>query len=194
MSTDNTDAARIEAEAAQEAAQKAVAQAQETAKQAVETIKMMSSERLAYLGCMAAVVACMLVFDMASFTVASDGPVSETVAAAQKALQARMNSWSYSAFTSTLWGKLAWGSAVTGIGLMITSAMGKIRAGWVPLALIGCAGLSTVLMLLLFFVGFPDLSASRDAGCSATLLGYWAPLLAAAGATVAAAKPVFFTK
>ena len=200
MSTDQSHAAsetnaRAEAEAAQAAAQQALTQAQETAKQAVETIKMMSPERLAYLGCMVAVVVCMLVFDMASFAVATpDVAVSETVAAAQRSLEARMNSWSYSAFTSTLWGKLAWLSALSGIGLMIASAMGKLRAGWVPLALIGAAGLATLMMMLLFFVGFPDLSAYSDASCSATLLGYWVPLLAAAGGTAAAAKPVFFAK
>ena len=47
----------------------------------------------------------------------------------------------------------------------------------------GCAALATVLMLLLFVVGFPDLSAYSDADVSATLLGYWLPLIAAATAT-----------
>ena len=156
MSTENTNAAaRAEAEAAQEAAQQAVAQAQATAKKAVETIKLMSPERLVYLGCMAAAVVSMLIFDMASFSVSTpDVAVSETVAQAQREMEAKMNSWSYSAFTSTLWGKLAWMSAVAGTGLMIASAMGKLRAGWVPLAIIGCAGMTTVLMLLLLAEGF----------------------------------------
>ncbi len=196
MSTENTNTtARAEAEAAQEAAQQAVAQAQETAKRAVETIKLMSPERLAYLGCMAAVTVSMLIFDMASFSVSTpDVAVSETVAQAQREMEAKMNSWSYSAFTSTLWGKLAWVSAVGGIGLMIATAMGKLRAGWAPLAIIGCAGMTTMLMLLLFFVGFPDLSAYSDARCSTTLMGYWLPLMAAAGATGIAVKPLLGAK
>ncbi|MEM8735770.1 MAG: hypothetical protein AAGG44_16185, partial [Planctomycetota bacterium] len=116
--------------------------------------------------------------------------VSETVAQAQRDAEAKLNSWSYSAFTSSLWGKLAWLSALSGIGITIASAMGWLRTGWGPLAEVGCAALATVLLLLLFFVGFPDLSAYGDASCSATLLGYWIPLLAAGIATFAAVKPI----
>lgn len=196
MSVDKVNrTAQTETESAQEAAQQAVAQARETAEQAAAAIRAMDPTRLAYLGCLTAVVIFTLIFDMASFTVATpDHAVSETVAQAQREMEARMNSWSYSAFTSTGWGKLMWSAALAGIGLMIWAAVRKSTLAWVPLAQIGLAGVATLCMLLLFFVGFPDLSAYSDASCSATLLGYWVPLLAAAAATCLAAKPFVLTK
>lgn len=192
MSSDNVQSStQAETEAAQQAAQEAVAQARATAEQAVATIKAMDPTRLAYLGCLTTVVVFTLIFDMASFTVATpDHAVSETVAAAQRSLQARMNSWSYSAFTSTFWGKLMWFSALSGIGLTVWSAIRKSTAAWVPLAQIGLSGVSTLCLLLLFAVGFPDLSAYSDASCSATLFGYWVPLMTASGATFLATKPL----
>lgn len=192
MSSNNVqNSTQAETEAAREAAQQAVEQARETAGQAVATIKAMDATRLAYLGCLTAVVVCTLIFDMASFTIATpDHAVSETVAAAQRSLEARMNSWAYSAFTSALWGKLMWFSAVGGIGLMVWAAVKKSSAAWIPLAQVGCAAMATLCLLLLFFVGFPDLSAYSDASCSATLFGYWVPLLAAGGATFLSAKPL----
>ena len=189
MSSETTNAAKTEAEAAQEA----VTQARETATMAIETIRAMTSERIAYLGCLTAVVVFTLIFDMASFAVETpDVAVPETVAQAQREMEAKMNSWSYSVFSSSVWGKLTWFSALAGIGLTMTAAIKKLRAGWVPLATIGCAMMTTLLMMLLFFVGFPDLSAYSDASCSATMLGYWVPLLAAIGATSAAVKPILY--
>lgn len=182
--------AQNETEAAQQAAQEAVSQARETAGHAVATIRAMDSARLAYLGCLTGVVAMTLIFDMASFTIATpDHAVSETVADAQRSLQAQMNSWAYSAFSSTVWGKLAWFSAVGGVGLMVWAAVKKSPHAWGPLAQVGLAALCTLCLMLLFFVGFPDLSAYSGASCSATLFGYWVPLLAAGAATFLSAKP-----
>ena len=177
-------------QAAQEAAQQAVAQARETAHQAVETLKSLDSNQLVYLGCLTTIVIFTLIFDMASFSVGLDVAVSETTAQAQREAEAKLNAWAYSAFTSTFWGKLMWVSAVGGIGLMIWGAIHKSRAAFFPLAQIGSAAFCTLCLLLLLAVGFPDLSAYDDASCSATLLGYWIPLLAACAATFFSVKPL----
>lgn len=191
MSHEESSVGKTDAEIAQDA-QQAVAQAQETVRKALRSLQSMSPDHWFYMGSMAAVVVCMLIFNMASFVVATPGvPVSETVADAQRSMEAKLNASSYSAFSSTLWGKLAWLSALGGIGLTVAFAVGKIRSGWVPLAKVGCSALATLLLLLLFFVGFPDLSAYSDANCDATWLGYWTPLISAAVATTAAAKPIF---
>lgn len=177
--------------AAREAADQALNQAREAANSAIASLKTLDCNRLIYLAALATFVVSTLIFDMASFSIGVDHAVSETVAQAQRDLQARMNSWSYPIFTSTLWGKLAWLSAVGGVALVIVSASKGIRAAWIPLAEIGCAAICTLLLLLLFFVGFPDLSAYDDARCSATLFGYWLPFAAAAVATVTSARRVF---
>lgn len=192
MSSDSTqNATPTDTDVAQQAAQRAVLQARESATQAANAIRSLDSTRLGYLGCLAVVVVFTLLFDMASFTVATpDHAVSETVAQAQRDAQARLNSWSYSAFTSTGWGKLMWLSALCGVGIVIWSAVKKSAAAWVPLAQVGFAGATTLFMMLLFFVAFPDLSAYSDADSSATLLGYWLPLFAAAAATFLSLKPL----
>ena len=183
-----------ETEAARQAAQEAVGQARETTEQAIEAIKAMDAPRIGYLACLGTVALFTLIFNMASYSVGLDVAVSETTAQAQRVAEAKLNAAALSAFTATTWGKLAWLSAVAGIGLVIWSAVTKSRLAWVPLAQVGLAGLATLVMMLLFFVGFPDLSAYDDASCSATLLGYWVPLFAAGGATFLAAKPLFFDK
>lgn len=175
-------------EAAKETAEAAVQQAREVSKQIVTSVSHLDPIRLAYLGAMLLVVISTLIFNMASFSVGLDVAVSETTAQAQRVVEAKLNSWSYSAFTSTLWGKLMWLAAVSGVGIMIYEATAKPAAAWVPLAQIGCAALTTLLMMLLFVVGFPDLSAYSDASTSATLFGYWLPLLAAGVATGCAVK------
>lgn len=174
--------------AAREAADQAIVQAREAASATINSLKTLDTLRLAYLGSLAAVVVLTLVFDMTSFSIGLDSAVSETVAQAQRDLQARMNSWSYSAFTSTIWGKLAWATAATGVGLVIWCVSTRTRAAWVPLAEIGCAVACTLLLALMFFVSFPDLSAYSDASCSATLFGYWLPLAAAGTASTASVR------
>lgn len=180
----------------QEAAREAMNQARETARDALTTIKAMDPLRLTYLGCLAVVVVSTLIFDIASFTVATPGKaVSETVAQAQRDAEALLNTNSISAFHAhRYWGRLMWFSALGGMVLLIWAVVKKSTLAWVPLAQVGLAGVATLCMLLLFAVGFPDLSAFSDASCSATLLGYWVPLLAAAGATFASVKPILGTK
>ncbi len=166
-------------EAARETTEAAVQQARDVSKQVIASVSALDPLRLTYLAAMAIVVVSSLVFNMASFSVGLDGPVSETTAHAQRVAEAKLNSWSYSAFTSSLWGKLMWLSAVGGIGVLVYEAVAKKSAAWIPLAQIGCAATAVLMMLLLFIVGFPDLSAYADTSTSATLLGYWLPLLAA---------------
>ncbi len=169
-------------EAAKEAAEAAVQQAREVSKQVVASVSSLDPMRMSYLGAMALVVVSTLIFNMASFSVGLDVAVSETTAQAQRVAEAKLNSWSYSAFTSTLWGKLMWMSAVAGIAILVYEATTRKAAAWIPLAQIACAALATMLLMLLFFVGFPDMSAYTDTDTSATLRGYWLPLAAAATA------------
>ena len=181
------------AAAARQAAQQAAQQAQELAQEAVKAVKTLDPPQLAYVACLAVVVVSTLIFDIASFEVGVDYAVSETVAQDQRETEAFLNSISYSAFSSTFWGKLMWASALAGVGLVIWGHISKTRAGWVPLAQIGAAGLATLLLLLLFAVGFPDLSRFSDVDTDATLFGYWVPLLAAAAATVFAVRRILPT-
>jgi len=76
-----------------------------------------------------------------------------------------------------------WIAALGGACLVVYEAVNKTPAAWIPLAQIGCAVVATLLMMLLFVVGFPDLSAYSDANTTATLFGYWLPLAAASTAT-----------
>ena len=178
-------------EAAREATEKALSQAKAAADTAISSLKTLDRPRMIYVGALAAFVILALLFDMAVFRIGVDHAVSETVAQAQRELQAKMNSWSYPIFSATLWGKFAWGAAVVGIAIVVWSSSTKSAAAWVPLAEIACAAVCTVMMLLLFFVGFPDLSPYSDASCSATLLGYWLPLASAGAATYFSVSRLF---
>ena len=180
---DSVEQKADELEAARVAADQAIRQAKTVADSAIVSLSTLDRPRLIYLCTLTAFVGMTLLFDMASFSVGVDYAVSETVAQSQRSLQARMNAWSYSVFASSLAGKLAWLSAAGGIGLVLWSVVTKSRLAWIPLAEIACAGICALAVLLLFFVGFPDLSAYEDARCSATFLGYWTPLLASLTAT-----------
>ncbi len=188
---DSVEQKADELEAARVAADQAIRQAKTAADSAMASLSTLDRPRLLYLGALSAFVGMTLLFDMASFSVGVDYAVSETVAQAQRSLQARMNAWSYSLFASSFAGKLAWFSAVGGIGLVLWSAATKSRSGWIPLAEIACAGICALAVSLLLFVGFPDLSTYEDARCSATFLGYWMPLLATVTATVASVRRLY---
>lgn len=169
--------------AARDAAEQAVGQAREMAADAMAKIRRLDAPRLGALAALAGVVLMTLIFDMASFSVFSDGAVSETQAQAERSLQARMNSWSYSAFASCLTGKLMWLVALAGTGLLVYDAVSRSQAVWLPLAQAGAAIATFLLMGLLFLVGFPDLGGLNvdllsNVRASATLFGYWLPLLA----------------
>ena len=101
-------------DAAKEAAEAAVQQAHEVSKQVVASVSGLDPIRMTYLAAMSVVVVSTLIFNMASFSVGLDVAVSETTAQAQRVAEAKLNSWSYSAFTSTIWGKLMWLSALGG--------------------------------------------------------------------------------
>ena len=170
--------------AAKQAAEDAAKKAREVTRQVALAVSGMDRLRLVYLGSMSMLVVCALVFDMSSFSVGTDNAVSETTAQAQRNVEAKLNSWAESAFSSSLWGKLMWLSAIGGIVTLIYGAVARSSAAWVPLAQMGCAVFATLMMLLLLLVGFPDLSAYSDAESSSTLMGYWVPLVAATTATV----------
>ena len=179
--------------AAKEAAEHAAAQAKELASDAANAVKALEPSRLYYMIALGIVVVFTLIFAMPSFSVGSKGPVSETQAQAERDSEKFLTSISYSAFRSSIWGKIMWLSAVAGIGIVIWAAMTKPSFGWVPLAEVGCAALATLMLLLLFFVGFPNLPNYSDyttINVSATLLGYWIPLCAAGFATVVSAKRI----
>ena len=166
------------------AARQAANEAKEMAVDAYEKVKRLEPAQLGYLGAMAVVVLATILFDMAAFRVFTDGAVSETQAAAERSLQANMNAWSYSAFTSSLTGKLMWLCALGGLGIVLWSTIAKVRSAWIPLAQAGCAIGAAFFMLLLYVVGFPDLSGvdtmlTSKIRSSATLFGYWLPLAAA---------------
>jgi hypothetical protein len=182
--------------AAKQAAEEAVDQAKVMTQDAIDKIKILDPPQLGYLAAMAVVVVFTLVFKMAAFDVASDYAVSETQAQAERNAEAWMNSNSYSAFSAGFTGKLMWLSALAGLGLLLWSTITKFRAGWVPLAQLGCATFATLMMLLLFLIGFPDLGAANERfsanfNSSATLLGFWIPLLAAGTATFLSGKRIF---
>jgi len=176
--------------AAREASEQAIEQARELATEAVSTIQGLDATRLSYLAALAVVVVFALVFDIASFSVGGSGPVSETQAAAERFAEARLNSWSYSAFTSCFWGKLMWLASLGGIVAVVWDTMTKSPAVWVPLAEVGSAAIACLMMLLLWFVAFPDLSGYGDTTMSATLLGYYVPLAAAGFATFISARRI----
>lgn len=186
MSTnDNTQNAEL---AAREATDEAVRQARELSGKVMSTLANLDRERSIYLGAMAIVIVFTLIFDMASFSVGTDYAVSETTAQAQRVAEAKLNSWSYSAFSSCIWGKLMWFAAVGAVASLLYGAVSKTAAAWVPLSQIGFSGVASLLMLLILMVGFPDLSAYDDATCAATLLGFWFPFMACLVATGIATK------
>ena len=182
--------------AAKQAAEEAVDQAKEMAQDAIDKIRILDPPQLGYLGAMLVVVVFSLVFKMAAFDVGSDHAVSETQAQAERNAEAWMNANSYTAFSSGFFGKLMWISALGGMGLLLWSTIAKFRAGWVPLAQLACAAFATLMLLLLYLIGFPDLGAANERfsanfNTSATLLGFWIPLLAAGTATFLSGKRIF---
>lgn len=186
----NIDVNDPAAKAAREASQKAAEQAKAFATDAVTAVKGLDQTRLYYLGTLAGVLVLSLVFDMASFTVDSGGPVSETQAAAERFAQARLNAASFSVFASGVAGKLMWIATLGGIATVIWASVTKSAATWVPLAEVGCAAVAAMMMLLMWFVGFPDLSGYSDAATHATVFGYWLPLIGSSVATFLAAKRI----
>lgn len=178
------------AKAAREASQQAAEQAKEFASDAVDAIKGLDQPRLFYLSALIVVLASTLVFDMTSFSVDSGGPVSETQAAAERFAQARLNAAAYSAFSSSLWGKFMWLAALGGVASVVWASVTKSADAWVPLAEVGCATVAALMMLLLWFVGFPDLSGYSDTTTHATMFGYWLPLVATCAAVAMAVKRI----
>ena len=83
-----------------------------------------------------------------------------------------------------------WLATLGGVATVVWAAITKSSSVWVPLAEVGCATVATLMMLLLLFVGFPDLSGYSDTATSATAIGYWLPLLGTSIATFLAGKRI----
>ena len=139
-STSESNATANEAAAAKEAARQAAASAKQLAGSAAEKIMRLEPMQLAVAGLLSLVLATTFLFDMASFSVFSDGAVTETQAAAERSLEARMNSWSYTALASSLTGKLMWLSALLGVGFILYPAFANRHSAWVPLAQVASYG------------------------------------------------------
>ncbi len=178
------------------AAKEAAMQAKAKAGQAAQALRQLDGPNKIVAGALLVAAICALVFDMVSFEITSSKPVSPTMAAEMTRMEGMLNGAAYSAFSSTLWGKIMMLSAVGGVGLLIWSHLTKQRAGWVPLAIAGSAVLCLAMMLLIGLTGAPSdgLFARNESylrpDIDLTLLGYWLPLLAAGAAAAAGAKRI----
>ncbi len=100
-----------------------------------------------------------------------------------------------SAFSADWRGKLAVLAALAGIGLFFWNRAAAKKEAWVPLALIGCAGVAALMLLLMWMsidtpksAGFSGVGGSVGFEVNMGLLGFWLPLIAAITATVVAVK------
>ena len=99
-------------------------------------------------------------------------------------------------------GMLAVLAAAAGIGLWIWNFTAKKKEAWAPLAIAGSAGLSALLLLVLWLRtsgassnGYSGLAAvgsgmSVKVSAGVTLLGFWLPLAGAIAATVVSVKRI----
>jgi hypothetical protein len=84
-------------------------------------------------------------------------------------------------------------AAAAGIGIWIWNFSAKKKEAWVPLALAGSAGLSALLLIILWLrvpsvTNYSGMGVKVSAG--PTLLGFWLPLAAAIAATAVSVKKI----
>jgi hypothetical protein len=168
--------------AAKEAAAKALGQAKEKVTAGLDAFKKLDLEAQVYLGGLAVTVLTSLIFSF--WSVKIDGPGSEIL---NKASQ------SVSIISAGANGFLAVLAAVAGIGLWVWNFSAKKKEAWVPLALAGSAGLSALLLIILWLrvpsvPNFSGMGVKVSAG--PTLLGFWLPLAAAIAATAVSVKKI----
>jgi hypothetical protein len=170
----------------------AAARAKQMAGQALAQFKGFEPLMQLYLAALAVVVLCTLIFNVISFDVNASGTPTEGAAQAQNAAEDLMNSMAPSAVQ--VWqGKLTLLGGLAGIGIFLWATFGARRDAWIPLALVGSAGLCLLMLLLLAFdaggLGGLDVRGA-PIDLDLTLLGWWLPFLASAAATAASAKRI----
>jgi hypothetical protein len=173
--------------AAKEAAAKALGHAKDSVAAGVANFKKLDLQNQIYLTGLVIVVLCATVFSAVSLSVKMDGPMADVVKHNMSSMKA-----SPSVFNIDPKGWWAVISAAGGIGLWIWNFMTAKKQAWVPLALTGCAGLSTLLLLLIWI---QTQRSAVDAGivkvsASMTLFGFWLPLAGAIAAVVVSVKRI----
>lgn len=172
--------------AAKEAAAKALGQAKEKMTAGVDAFKKLDVQTQVYLAGLAVTVLCSFIFSMISMSLKVEGPMADIIKQNTHSMP------SVTIFDAGANGKLAVLAAMAGIGLWIWNFTAKKKEAWAPLALAGCAGLSTLLLLVLWLR-----SGTTSAGgfgvnmsISMTLLGFWLPFAGAIAATVVSVKRI----
>ncbi|MEK0450300.1 MAG: hypothetical protein RL088_2568 [Verrucomicrobiota bacterium] len=152
----------------------------------MEVLKKQDSRTQIYLGGLAVTVLCSLIFSYVSVTVKAEGPMAELL----KKSSASMSS--VSIFDAGANGKLAVLAAIAGIGLWIWNFVAKKKEAWAPLALAGSAGLSALLLLVLWLRSGTSSAGGfgMEVSVSTTLLGFWLPFAGAIAATVVSVKRI----
>ena len=167
--------------AAKEAAAKALGQAKEKMTAGMAAFKKLDVQAQVYLAGLAITVLCSLIFSFWSMKV--DGPMGDLV---------KHTMPSVTVFDAGAEGKLAVLAAAAGIGLWIWNFTAKKKEAWAPLALAGCAGLSTLLLIVIWRrVGsFSTGGFGANVSAGTTLLGFWLPFAGAIAATVVSVKRI----
>ncbi len=172
--------------AAKETAAKALAHAKESMTAGVANFKKLDVQTQVYLAGLAVTVLCSLIFSVISFSVKTEGPMAEFVGENMHSMP------SVTVFNAGANGKLAVLAALAGIGLWIWNFTAKKKEAWTPLALAGSAGLSALLLLVLWLrsgtnsVSVPGMKMA----VSMTLMGFWLPFAGAIAATVVSVKRI----
>ena len=172
--------------AAKEAAAKALGQAKEKMSAGVDAFKKLDMQTQVYLAGLAITVLCAFIFNVVSVSVKVDGPMADLIKQHTPATP------SVTIFDAGANGKLAVLAAIAGIGLWIWNFTAKNKEAWAPLALAGCAGVSALLLLVLWLrTGTASVSGpGMKVSASMTLLGFWLPFAGASAATVVSVKRI----
>lgn len=172
--------------AAKDAAAKALGQAKERMTAGVDAFKKLDVQAQVYLAGLSIAVLCSLIFSMISMSVKSNIPEFGD------ALKLNTSILSVTVFDYGAMGKLAVLAAAAGIGLWIWNFTAKKKEAWAPLALAGCAGLCTLLLIVLWLrVGSHSAGGfGTTVSVGTTLLGFWLPFAGAIAATVVSVKRI----
>ena len=172
---------------ARDAATQALDQAKEKMSAGVDVFKKLDMQTQVYLAGLAVTVLCSLIFSYISISVKVEGPMADLVNQ-----HAASSMPSVTIFDAGGNGKLAVLAAMAGIGLWIWNFTTKKKEAWAPLAIAGCAGLSALLLLVLWLRS--GTSSSNVMGVktsvSMTLLGFWLPFAGAIAAAVVSVKRI----
>ena len=172
--------------AAKDAAAQALEQAKHKMAEGMDVLKKQDSRTQIYLGGLAVTVLCSLIFNYVSVSVKVDGPMAELFKKSAASMP------SITIFDAGANGKLAVLAAIAGIGLWIWNFVAKKKEAWAPLALAGSAGLSALLILVLWLRSGTSSAGGfgMEVSVSTTLLGFWLPFAGAIAATVVSVKRI----